>query len=111
MINTAEDKRLIENRPTENKSSHISGTRPAFNVMAQGERKELLLEVESEQIIDARRVEIKMKDGANRRYIWVGTTGIAARLRPNQVVLLKGTADKIDRLGIHLKHCRIVEIA
>lgn len=79
--------------------------------MTQGTRSELLLEVEAERMIDARHVELKLHDAAGRRFIWIGTTGDAARLKPGQHVLLKGTAEKVDRNGTHLKHCRVIEVA
>jgi len=101
----------IENNFNIDRLANMNAVRATFQGMNRGERKELLLEVESEKIIDASHVEIKMRDGANRRFIWVGTTGSAARLKPKQVVLLKGTADNIDKFGIHLKHCRVLEVA
>ncbi len=76
-----------------------------------GERKELMLQVESEKIVDARHVEVRFVDGANRRYVWSGTTGQAARLRTGQVALIKASAISQDKEGMHIKHCRIVEVA
>jgi hypothetical protein len=76
-----------------------------------GERKELLLQVESERLLDARHVELKLLDGAGRRYVWIGTTGEAARLRNGDMVLLKGTAEKQTPHGMLLKHCRVIEVA
>lgn len=75
-----------------------------------GERSELLLQVEAERIVDARHVELRLIDGANRRYIWLGTTGEAARLRVGQVVLLKASAVGQDNSGMQIKHCRVIEV-
>lgn len=76
-----------------------------------GERKELMLQVESEKILDARHVQVKFVDGGNRRYVWSGTTGQAARLQPGQVVLMKASAVGFGNDGMEIKHCRLLEVA
>lgn len=85
-------------------------TKAAVYGIKPGQRAELLLQVESERIVDARHVELRLVDGGNRRYIWNGTTGEAARLRPGQVVLLKASAVGHDTNGMHIKHCRVIEV-
>lgn len=92
-------------------SPRMGAVRSTLNIIDVGQRKEFLLEVESEHIIDARRVEVKMRDSADRRFTWIATTGIGAKLRPGQFVLLKGTAEKVNEYGIFLKHCRIIEVS
>lgn len=85
-------------------------TQAAVYGIKPGQRSELLLQVEKERIVDARHVELKLIDGGNRRYVWLGTTGEAARLKPGQVVLMKASAIGFDKDGMHIKHCRIVEV-
>lgn len=92
-------------------STRQAVTRSAVYGVKLGERAELLLQVESERIIDARHVEVRFVDGGGRRYIWSGTTGQAARLKPGQVVVLKASAVNQDKEGMHIKHCRISEVA
>lgn len=75
-----------------------------------GQRAELLLQVESEKIVDARHVELHLVDGGNRRYVWVGTTGQAARLSPGNVVLMKASAISQRNDGMLIKHCRVIEV-
>lgn len=94
----------VDSKTTENiVRSAVYGIKP-------GERAELLLQVVSEKIVDARHVQLKMIDGGNRNYIWNGTTGEAARLRPGQVVLLKASAIGLNEDGMNLKHCRVIEV-
>lgn len=85
-------------------------TQAAVYGIKPGQRSELLLQVESEKMVDARHVQLKMVDGGNRRYVWVGTTGDAARLKPGQVVLMKASAISHDAEGMHIKHCRVIEV-
>ena len=85
-------------------------TNTAVYGIKPGERSELLLQVESESMVDARHVKLKLVDGGNRRYVWLGTTGDAARLRPGQVVLMKASAISVDPEGMLIKHCRVIEV-
>jgi ribosomal protein L16/L10AE len=90
-------------------SSVHAVTKAAVYGIKVGQRSELMLQVESEKILDPRHVEVRMVDGAGRRYVWFGTTGQAARLKPGQVVVLKATAIQQGNAGMEIKHCRVVE--